>query len=412
MDERNYDFGNAVGMVIGLELDIEEEVAGGSEGEHFVERGDGERAAAAGTIVADEGDAVAGEIDVELDAIDAGGDGVAKRFEGVFGADRAGSAVPVDEDGALPHYTTIMALTRRQAIAALAAAPALAQQQQTTPGFRKANGPAPRTTPALCLYSDQMLKVGYDEMGGILKMLGFDGVDLVMQESGHIKPEHADLDVERGIEAMTGSGIDVFSISTNLTSPMNEKLRIALQWCGQMGVPVFRPGDWAWGTAEPDQRIAQVAREISILQQMAAQVGTSVALHNGLGDTFGSALWDSQMVLRAMDPRSMGYALDAGFAASQGPAAFATALRLAIPRLKMVIARDGAWAKDGGGWKFVECPLGEGMVNWQTLFEALAREKFAGPISLRVAYETKDELSAIKKDLAFLKKARAAAFGG
>jgi len=303
-----------------------------------------------------------------------------------------------------------MALTRRRLLAGLAAAPALAQQQPA-PEFRRANGPKPRATPAICLYSDQMLKVGYDEMGGILKMLGFDGCDLMMQPGGHVTPAHADLDLERGVEAMTGSGIDVFSISTSFTTPMNDTLRMAMQWAGEMGVPVFRPGDWKYGTGEPEQRLAEVLRDVSGLAQMARAVGVSLALHNGPGDTVGSALWDTDMLIRGMDPRTVGWAFDAGYAAVHGPGAFETALRLALPRLKMVIARDASWSKDGGTWKLVQCPLGEGMVDWAALFSALAREKFAGPVSLQVSYDTKDELTSIRKDLEFLKKQRAAAYG-
>ncbi|HXS96696.1 MAG TPA: sugar phosphate isomerase/epimerase family protein [Candidatus Limnocylindrales bacterium] len=292
-------------------------------------------------------------------------------------------------------------MTRRAALAALSAASALAQDA------RKAAGPPPRTTPALCLYSDQMMKVGYEEMGGILKMIGFDGVDLMVQPGGHITPEHADLDLERGIESMNGSGVNVYSVSTSITAPTDKTLQTAVSWAGQMGVPVFRPGDWKYGTgAEPEQRLAQVAREMQFFSQIGAQVGVAVAIHNGPVDSVGAALWDTQMVIRGLDPRTIGYAYDTGYGASQGP----VALRLAASRLKMVVARDGYWSKEGGAWKFVECPLGEGMVDWQEVFAALRKAEFTGPVSLRVGYEPKDELNAIKKDLDFLKKHRASAF--
>ena len=39
--------------------------------------------------------------------------------------------------------------------------------------------------------------------------------------------------------------------------------------------------------------------------------------------------------------------------------------------------------KDG---KRTACPLGEGLVDWGKLFEALARARFTGPISLPVSY--------------------------
>src|SRR5690348_8115812 len=104
-------------------------------------------------------------------------------------------------------------MTRRTLLAAVGAG--MARAQQPAPGFRRGSGPKPRSTPALCLYTDQLpLAIGYEEIGGMMKMLGFDGADLAVQPGGHVTPEHADLDFMRAIEALTGSGLDVFMIST------------------------------------------------------------------------------------------------------------------------------------------------------------------------------------------------------
>jgi sugar phosphate isomerase/epimerase len=78
----------------------------------------------------------------------------------------------------------------------------------------------------------------------------------------------------------------------------------------------------------------------------------------------------------------------------------------------MVTARDCYFSKEGGAWKLAECPLGEGMVDWPQFFATLARAGFTGPISLQVGYGPNDSLPAVRKDLAFLKKQRAAAYGG
>jgi sugar phosphate isomerase/epimerase len=52
------------------------------------------------------------------------------------------------------------------------------------------------------------------------------------------------------------------------------------------------------------------------------------------------------------------------------------------------------------------------MVDWPQFFSALAKANFIGPITLRVEYAPQDELAAVRKDLAFLKKQRAASYGG
>ena len=295
----------------------------------------------------------------------------------------------------------------------MAAAP-LAQAQNAQPGqFRRQNGPKPRSTPPVCLFSDQIMKVGYDELGGILKMLGFEGCDLAVQPGGHITPEHADLDFMRAIEAMNGSGVDVYRISTTFTSPADQTLRLAMEWGGEMGIPFFRPGHWKYTAGEIEARMVEVQRDILGLANIARATGIAVGIHNATADYVGGALWDTNMIIRGMEPRLVGYDFDTGYAAAQGgPTGFTTLLRMALPRLKMVTARDCAWSKEGGTWKLVECPLGEGMVDWKEFFATLARAKFTGPISLQIGYPVKDELAAIRKDLAFLKGHVAAAYGG
>jgi hypothetical protein len=217
---------------------------------------------------------------------------------------------------------------------------AAAQQEQPAPS-RRQNGPKPRGTPAICLYSDQLLKVGYEELAGMIHMLGFDGVELMVQPGGHIGPQLADLHLERGIEAMNGSGVDVYAIGTSFTSPADPTVRLALGWGGEMGVPVFRPGHWKFNGSEPEARLLEVQREIAALAAMGRQTGISLAIHNGTADCVGGSLWDLYFILRGMDPRAVGYDFDIGYAAGQsGESGWQTVLRLALPRLKMVTARD------------------------------------------------------------------------
>ena len=277
----------------------------------------------------------------------------------------------------------------------------------------KAGGSKPRTKPPICLYSKQLAKVEYDELGKVLRDLGFDGCDLSVEPGGHVLPEQAQADLVRAVLAVTDVGLDVPMFTTSITSPADPNIRIVLGIGNFMGVPLFRPGVWKYnGTSQIEARLAEVQREIAGLAALGRSAAMAMGLRNVAGDNVGSAVWDTNLIIRGADPQWVGYDFDPGSAtAAGGEDGWWVALRLALPRLKMVTLNDFTWTRDASGaWKAAPCPLGEGMVDWPRFFAALARVKFTGPLSLEMAYRPAKELEAIGRDLAFVRKQVAAAY--
>jgi sugar phosphate isomerase/epimerase len=300
-----------------------------------------------------------------------------------------------------------MGVTRRQLFAGMAAGATAAAQ------FRPGNAPKLRTTPAVCLYSQVLIKVPYDELGMILRGMGVDGCDLTVMPGGHVPPAQSAVDLMRAVEAVTGVGLDVPVITTAYTSLADPTIRNVAAIAGEMGIPIFRAGVWKYGAGEVETRLTEVQRDIQGLAAIARAVNMAVAIRNVAGENVGASVWDAHMLIRGMDPRTVGFCYDVADAAAEGGGgSWSTTLRLALPRIKMVVARDFVWGKDAAGaWKRTPCPLGEGLVEWAKLFEALARVRFTGPISLPVDYEPKDEVSAIRHDVEFIRKHVAAAYG-
>jgi L-ribulose-5-phosphate 3-epimerase len=304
-------------------------------------------------------------------------------------------------------------LTRRALLAGLSASAAALAQTQTGPNALPVPlGPKPRVSPSVVVTLEQFPKIGYNEIGDILKAIGFDGCILSVQPGGHIKPESADWELMRAVEAVTGVGLDVPALSTLSTSPSDPILRLIFGVGGQMQIPFFQPGQWKYpASGSLDARIPEIQRDLAVLSSFANQTKMTVAIRNTTGENFGAALWDAQMLVRGIDPIHLGYDFDIGYATAHGgPDAAAFALRTMLPRLKMVAARDILWTKDSSGWKLTECPLGEGMVDWSGFFATLARAHFTGPVTVYVNYQTPDMLAAIRRDLAFLRKQLAAAY--
>ncbi len=301
-----------------------------------------------------------------------------------------------------------MGLTRRQLLAAAAGGAGRAAAQF------KAGGAKPRTKPPVCLYSKQLAKVEYDDLGKVLRDLGFDGCDLSVEPGGHVLPEHAQADLVRAVLAVTDVGLDVPMFTTSITSPADPNIRLMVSIGNFMGVPLFRPGVWKYnGASEIEARLAQVQGEIAGLASVGRASAMAMGLRNVAGDNVGSAVWDTNLIIRGLDPQWVGYDFDPGSAtAAGGVDGWWLALRLALPRLKMATLNDFNWTKDvSGAWKATPCPLGEGMVDWSRFFATLARVKFTGPLSLEMAYRPAKELDAIGRDLEFVRKQVAAAYG-
>lgn len=298
-----------------------------------------------------------------------------------------------------------MSVSRRQLLAGLAAGAAVAQ-------VRHGNGPKARTSPAVCLYSQVLIKVPYAELGEIMRGMGVDGCDLTVMRGGHVAPEQSAVDLMRAIEAITGVGLDVPVISTNYTNLADPTIRNVVAIAGEMGVPLFRAGQWKYpGGSDIDLRLAEVQRDVAQLAAIARAVNMTVAIQNVAGENVGAAIWDMNAILRGLDPRTAGYDFDIGNAVAEGGAGgWQIALRLALPRIKMVTVRDFVWKKEGAAWRPVPCPLGEGMVEWPKLFTELARVHFTGPISLPVDYHPDNDIAAIGHDVQFIRKQIAAAY--
>ena len=140
------------------------------------------------------------------------------------------------------------------------------------------------------------------------------------------------------------------------------------------------------------------------LADLARQYGIVAGFHNHPRNV-GLAFWDAHEILRDLHPKWIGYYYDAQNAAEEGAIrGWEVGLRLASPRLKMAACKDFYWEKSVGQSKPVECPLGEGVVNWPAVFKLFGEASFGGPISIHQEYNPSDRLAAAHTDLEFVRK--------
>lgn len=317
-------------------------------------------------------------------------------------------------------------MTRRGAgkvIAALGASALFPRDARPQAAAEKDGGPkagvtqAPRSSPLICAFSQNLIKVEYSQLGTIAQQLGYDGVDLTVMDGGHVNPHITNVDLVRAIESVRGAGLEVPMITTTITSTNDQTAYPILAITGHTQVHLYRTGFWPYAVGQNapidiPRRLSQVRADLTNLLALGRNYQMVAMFPNHAGSYVGEALWDVQAIINDMDPQWLGYYFDPSQATAEGGVAgWEVALRLALPRLKAVAVQDFVWTKTGDTWTMQMCPLGEGMVDWQSFFRILAAARFTAPISIHQEYKPKDELTAMTKDLEFVRKQVKQAWG-
>ncbi len=266
--------------------------------------------------------------------------------------------------------------------------------------------------PTICVFSKHLARLDYNQLGRAAHDMGFGGVDLTVRPEGHVLPERVATDLPRAVEAIRSHGVEVPLITTAITSASDPMAGAILTTAGRLKIPFFKLGYWHFGPGDPTAEIARVRSEVERLVAVAKDCGIAAGFHNHSGNYVGYEVRDIREIVRGLDPRWIGFYFDAAHATVEGGNyGWELAQRIALGQIKLAAMKDFAWEKTADGWIQRWLPLGQGMVNWSKVLAAYAAAQFAGPMSIHVEYEPKDEIPATARDLEFLKKHIAAAYG-
>jgi sugar phosphate isomerase/epimerase len=281
-------------------------------------------------------------------------------------------------------------------------------------GFAPTTSARTANSSAVCLFSKHLPELGWSDVGRVVKATGFDGVDLTVRAGGHVLPERAAGDLPRAIEAIRAHGVTVPMVTTDLTRAGDPNARPLLEAAARSGVQYFKTGYWRYTTSSDVRaQVAAAGEALAGLAALARDCAIEIGFHNHAG-YIGGALWDISPAMDKLDARWAGYYFDPRHAVAEGGGgAWKAAMHLVAPRLKMVALKDFVWEKTAKGWQIVNCPLGEGQVDWSWVATALRNTRFTGPISLHLEYEipgatpaerTQRTLEAARRDLAVARR--------
>lgn len=301
--------------------------------------------------------------------------------------------------------------------AGLATIGALPNGLASLPETVKQDGPGP-----ICLFSKHLPMLDWKELAVVTRTAGFDGIDLTVRPGGHVLPERAATDLPLAVRAIRESGLAVPMITTGLVAASEPTATPILATAGQLGIPFCKTGYYKYQYTDPrpDPRAQMTAAiaQFASLAALGARHRVVAGFHNHCGN-IGGAIADVAPEIEKLDRQWAGYYFDVRHAVCEGGAeGWRLAFHLAAPRLKMIAVKDFYWERgpqraDGStAWRQVNCPLGEGMVDWKLFTRLLREASWKGPVSLHLEYpiagrtdaEKRDNtLIAARRDLAFLK---------
>ena len=280
-------------------------------------------------------------------------------------------------------------------------------------GDEKRSGPGP-----ICLFSKHLPMLDWKDLASVTREAGFDGIDLTVRPGGHVLPERAETDLPIAVRTIRESGLAVPMITTGLVTASEPTATPVISTAGQLGIPFCKTGYYKYRYASPRTEMTAAVAQFASLARLGARHRVVTGFHNHCGN-IGGAIADVAPEIEKLDPQWAGYYFDVRHAVCEGGSeGWRLAFHLAVPRMKMIAIKDFYWERaanraDGSNaWRQVNCPLGEGMVDW-SLFTRLLREaSWSGPISLHLEYsipgksdaERRDKtMIAAQRDLAFLK---------
>ena len=213
--------------------------------------------------------------------------------------------------------------------------------------------------------------------------IGWDGIECPIRKVGvtHIKPEEAETRLPEMVEALAEQRKVVGMVSTSITSVDSESERL-LRIIAANGITHYRIGfaHYPWNE-KITETVARFTSQMKDLSELNAELGLTGGYQNHSGKNYiGGPIWDFWMMIKDLDPASIGFSFDIGQAMIEGGLSWPTQARLTRDRWVALQVKDFNWTRDKKNqWKPQWCPLGKGRLQ-QQFFDDFKSSSFDGPI--------------------------------
>ena len=271
----------------------------------------------------------------------------------------------------------------------------------------------------ICIFSKHLQWLNYNDMAETAAELGFDGVDLTVRRRGHVLPERVEDDLPKAVEAIKSAGIEPLMMATDINDPDDPKTERVLRTASALGIKYYRLGYYMYQENKSiPATLEQIKPKLRDLAAMNKHFNIYGAYQNHAGSRYvGAPVWDLWELFKGLDPNYIGCQFDIRHATVEGGQTWSLHLRLMSEYIRTLVMKDFIWEKRDNKWQTINCPLGEGAVDFISYFQLLKKLSISGPVSVHYEYELgganhgatkltiekEKVLTALRRDLGFLK---------
>jgi sugar phosphate isomerase/epimerase len=242
----------------------------------------------------------------------------------------------------------------------------------------------------VAIFSKHLQFLQGDALAANAADIGFDGIDITVRKGGHVEPERVRQDLPKLVATIRQHSLEVPMITTDIADAETPYAEDVLKAMSELGIHHYRWAALRYDAVRPlAQQIEDLKPRVAKLAALNAryQAGAMYHTHSGIG-LVGASIWDLHILLKDLDPASVGVNYDIGHATIEGGfGGWINSFRITGPHLRGVAVKDFLWEKNSkGAWTADFKPLGTGMVHFPQFFGMLAAAHFTGPLQLHFEY--------------------------
>lgn len=215
---------------------------------------------------------------------------------------------------------------------------------------------------------------------------GYDGVEWRVHEDYHIAPKELVSQASEIKRRVDDRGLEVsclmgYAPITDLTQQ-----RWFAEACAIMRCPRYRPGAVIYDGAHHYRELYQASVDaLGKVIEAVSPFGVKPIIETHFGTIAPSACMALRLV-DPFDPGKIGINYDPANLIIEGKESWQMGLELLGPYLDYVHAKNIAWVRERGTWRWVFAAMSEGQVDWTEVMQALYRVGYDGYISFEDFY--------------------------